>query len=197
MTVSQEDGQAVECGHHTNLQGGRVGLLFCHDVGPALLSLLLITSSALYIIGLTSPSYGLAALVLIIATPFFVGSRLRHFRDDSLQGTISFLRGWAYTILMFFYGGLLLALALWAYLTYMDQGYLLKSLQTAIAVPETAEAVRQMGVAGQIEQSLAMMSQMRPIDMALNMLTTSIMTGIVLGLPIAAILRKRQYQIKQ
>jgi hypothetical protein len=163
-------------------------------IDGALLSLLLIVSGVLYIIGLTSPSYGIAAFVLILATPFFVGSRVRHFRDDSLQGTISFLRGWAYTILMFFYGGLLLALALWAYLTYMDQGYLMKSIHEALSVSETAEAIKQMGMSDQIEQSLAMMGEMRPIDMALNMLTTTIMTGAVLGMPIAAVLRKNGKQ---
>jgi hypothetical protein len=151
----------------------------------------------LYIIGLTSPSYGMAALVLILATPFFVGSRVRHFRDDGLQGTISFLRGWAYTILMFFYGGLLLALALWAYLTYMDQGYLLKSIHEAMTAPETAEAIKQMGMSEQIEQSLTMMSEMRPIDMALNMLTTTIMAGVVIGLPIAAIIKRSEKGVKK
>ena len=132
------------------------------------------------------------ALILILATPFFVGIRLRHFRDDGLQGTISFLRGWVYTILMFFYGGLLLALAVFAYLTFMDQGYLMNNLHQAMTAPETAEALKQMGLSEQIEQSLSMMSEMRPIDLALNMLTTTIMIGIVIGIPIAAILKKKK-----
>lgn len=160
-------------------------------IDGALLSLLLIACTALYIIGLSSPTYGMAAFFLILVTPFFVGSRVRHFRDDSLQGTISFLRGWVYTIMMFFYGGLLLALALWAYLTFLDQGYLLKSINEALTTPETAEAIKQLGMGDQIEQSLSMMSEMRPIDMALNMLTTTIMAGVVLGLPIAALLMRK------
>ena len=161
-------------------------------IDGALLSVLLIVCSALYIMGLTSPSYGMMALILILATPFFVGIRLRHFRDDGLQGTISFLRGWVYTILMFFYGGLLLALAVFAYLTFMDQGYLMNNLHQAMTAPETAEALKQMGLSEQIEQSLSMMSEMRPIDLALNMLTTTIMIGIVIGIPIAAILKKKK-----
>ena len=62
------------------------------------LSLLWMAIFALYIVGLTSPGYGLAAMILIIITPFFVGSRLRRFRDDGLEGTISFLRGLAYIV---------------------------------------------------------------------------------------------------
>jgi hypothetical protein len=165
-------------------------------IDGALLSLLLMVSCALYIIGLTSPSYGLAAIILILSTPFFVGSRVRHFRDNGLEGTISFMRGWVYTIMMFFYGGLLLALALWAYLTYMDQGFLMKSIQEALTTPETAEAIKQLDMGAQIEESLALMGEMRPIDMALNMLTTTIMSGVVLGLPIAAVIKRSEKGVK-
>lgn len=154
------------------------------------LSLLWIASFALYIVGLRSPGYGLAAMCLAVITPFFVGSRLRHFRDESLSGIISFRRGWAYTIYVFFYGGLLFALAQWAYLTFMDQGYMMKTITEALSTPETAEALRQMGMTEALAESLDQLGQMRPIDLSLNMLTTNILAGIVLGLPIAAVIRK-------
>lgn len=160
-------------------------------IDGALLSLLWIASFALYIVGITSPAFGLASILLAVATPFFVGIRLRHFRDDGLEGTISFLRGWAYTILVFFYGGLLFALVQWAYLTFMDHGYLLTSITDALNSPETMEALTQMNMADTIDESIAMLQQMRPIDLSLNMLTTNIMIGTILGLPIAAILQRK------
>mgnify|MGYP002623544484 CR=1 FL=1 len=159
------------------------------------LSLLWIASFALYIIGLTSPGYGLLAMILAVVTPFFAGIRLRHFRDESLKGIISFRRGWAYTIYMFFYGGLLFALAQWAYLTFMDQGYLMNTITQAIEAPETAETLRQMGMTEAITESLDQIGSMRPIDLSLNMLTSNILAGIVLGLPIAAVLRRSQAQV--
>ena len=154
------------------------------------LSLLWMAAFGLYIVGLRSPGYGLAAMILAVITPFFVGSRLRHFRDEGLAGTISFLRGWAYTVYVFFYGGLLFALAQWAYLTYLDQGYMMSTITETLSVPETAEALRQMGMTEALDESLAMLGQMRPIDLSLNMLTTNIMLGMLLGLPIAAMIRK-------
>ena len=158
----------------------------------AMLSLLWIASFALYVIGLRSPGFGLAAMILAVLTPFFVGSRLRRFRDEGLAGTISFLRGWAYTVFVFFYGGLLFALAQWAYLTYMDQGYLMKSIAEMLSAPETAEALRQMGMAETLSESLAMLGQMRPIDLSLNMLTTNILIGMLVGLPIAAVMQRQK-----
>lgn len=156
------------------------------------LSLLWTASFALYIVGLRSPGYGLAAMLLAVITPFFVGSRLRHFRDEGLKGVISFRRGWAYTVYVFFYGGLLFALAQWAYLTFMDQGYMMKAITEVFTTPETAKALGQMGMTEALTESLEQIGRMRPIDLSLNMLTTNILAGIVLGMPIAAVLRRRQ-----
>ena len=159
-------------------------------IDGARLSLLWMASFALYIVGLTSPGYGMAAMILAIVTPFFAGSCLRRFRDNGLEGTISLLRGWAYIVYVFFYGGLLFALAQWAYLTYLDQGYLMSTIAEMLAAPETTTTLRQMGMEENVAESLQMLGQMRPIDLSLNMLTTNILIGIVLGLPIAALMRK-------
>ena len=156
----------------------------------ARLSLLWMASFALYVAGLKSPGMGLAAVILAVITPFFVGNRLRHFRDEGLQGYISFLRGWAYTVFVFFYAGLLFALAQWAYLTYMDQGFLMSTISEVLAAPDTAEALRQMGMTETLKESLDTLGQMRPIDLALNMLTTNILLGLLLGLPIAAVIQR-------
>ena len=91
----------------------------------ALLSLLWIGALVCYIQGLTNPLLGMAALVLIVISPFYAANRLRHFRDYAREGVISFGRGYAYTVLTFFYAGLLLALALYVYFAFIDKGYLL------------------------------------------------------------------------
>ena len=159
-------------------------------IDGAMLSLLMMASFVCYLMGLTSPIYGFMSLAMILLTPLFVGNRLKQFRDNGREGVISFLRGWAYVSMMFFYGGLLFALMQYGYMAYMDKGYMLSTIMQALSVPETAEAIKQMGMAEQVNESLQMLQGMRPIDFSLNMLTTVIMIGIVLGLPIAAVMRK-------
>ena len=88
------------------------------------LALLWIASFVFYIMGLTNQMLGMAAIMLAVATPFFVAGRLRRFRDDGREGVISFRRGYAYTILVFFYGAVLLAVAQFLYFAYFDNGYL-------------------------------------------------------------------------
>ena len=159
-------------------------------IDGAWLALLLIAGFTCYVVGLTSPLYGFLAMITLLVVPFFVGRRLKRFRDDGLDGTMSFLRGWAYVILMFFYGGLLFALAQYAYLTYMDKGYILTTITDVLSAPESVAVMKQMGMDEQVNESLHLLGTMRPIDFALDMLTTLIMAGAVLGLPIAAIVKR-------
>ena len=166
-------------------------------IDGALLALLLAICFACYVAGLTSVTYGLMSMLTLLVTPIFVGIRLKRFRDESLDGVISFLRGWAYVAFMFFYGALLFSLLLYAYLAYMDHGYLLMALTDILSSAENAEAIKQLGMTEQVNESLHMLGAMSPIDFSLNMLTSTMMAGIVLGLPLAAIMRKGGNSQKQ
>ena len=90
-------------------------------IDGALLSLLFVAAFVCYVVGLTSPTYGLLAMLTIVLIPVFAVIRLKRFRDNGLMGKISFLRAWFYVSLMFFYGGLLFALVQYAYLAYIDK----------------------------------------------------------------------------
>lgn len=157
----------------------------------ALLSLLWIAALFCYVKGLTSPLLGMMALVLIVVSPLYAASRLRHFRDYGREGVISFRRGYAYTVLTFFYAGLLLAAALYVYFAFIDQGFLLGKFTEMLHSEEGRQVLQTYGMAEQMEAGLKELSQMRPIDYALNMLTINIMTGFLLGLPIAALMQRK------
>ena len=159
-------------------------------VDGAMVALLWTVCFACYLIGLRNSLFGMVAIVLMVVTPFYVARRLRRFRDEDLHGVISFLRGWAFVILVFFYGAILLAVVLYVYFAYMDQGYVLLSLQQTLSSPETQAMLSQSGMSTSVEESLQMFSEMRPSDYALNVLTLNIALGIILGLPIAVLFKK-------
>jgi len=158
----------------------------------ALLALLWVFTSSLYIIGLTNPLVGMAATILILYTPFFVCTRLRKFRDYGREGLISFGRGYAYTVLVFFYAGVLFAIVTYLYLAYMDQGFLLSQMSRVMSSDEAQQALKQYGMTEMMNQSLSELAQVRPIDYALNMLTVNIVVGFILGVPISLILQRSQ-----
>lgn len=155
----------------------------------ALLALLWIGALFCYIQGLTSPLMGLVALILIVASPFFAASRLRHFRNYAREGIISFRRGYAYLVLSFFYGGLLLAAAIYVYFAFIDGGYLISKLTDSMHSEEGRRILQSYGMLDQMDEQLNLLRAMRPIDYALNMLTINITAGLFLGIPIAALSR--------
>ena len=156
----------------------------------ALLTVLWIGSFACYILGIGNPLLGMLALILLVASPFYAASRLRHFRDRARNGAISFLRGYAYTVLIFFYAGVLLAAAVYIYFAFIDKGYLLSTVTQFFGTKEGQAALKLYGLADQMKESMKMLAEMRPIDYAVNMLTINITTGFMLALPIAAVMKR-------
>ena len=155
-----------------------------------LLAIVWIVSFAFYVAGIGNPVYGMAALVLMLITPFYVAKRLRRFRDEDRGGIISLMRGWAFVILVFFYAAILLAVAQYVYFAFLDQGYLVSSFAEMLHSAEGKQMLDQYGMQQAMDESLKAMAEMRPIDYALNVLTMNITIGIVLGLPIAALLQR-------
>jgi hypothetical protein len=158
----------------------------------ALLFLLWVATFLLYLLGVSNQMLGLAAIALMIYTPFFVGERLRKFRDYGREGVISFRRGYAYTVLVFFYGGVLFAVAQYLYFAYMDKGFLISQLTQMLTSEEGRQLLEQYGMQQMADESLTEMANTRPIDYALNMLTINISLGFILGLPISLILQRRK-----
>ena len=156
------------------------------------LALLWTASFACYILGITNQMMEMLALGLAITTPFFVAGRLRKFRDEGREGLISFGRSYAYTIFVFFYGAVLLAVVQFLYFAYVDNGYLLSSFSKLLSTEEGRTLVSQYGMTQMVEDGLAEMANIRPIDYALNILTMNIVIGFVLGIPIGLAMQRSE-----
>jgi len=157
----------------------------------AFLALLWIGSFVCYILGLTNPMLGLVAMLLICSTPFLAASRLRHYRDYGREGIISFARSYAYTVMIFFYAGVLLAIVIYLYFAFMDKGMFVGKLIEILQSPEGKQAIQAYGMEAQMDENIKFLADMRPIDFALNMLTVNIISGFFLGIPIAAIMQRQ------
>ena len=137
--------------------------------------MLWIGSFVCYILGLTNPMLGLVAMLLICSTPFLAASRLRHYRDYGREGIISFARSYAYL-----------------YFAFMDKGMFVGKLIEILQSPEGKQAIQAYGMEAQMDENIKFLADMRPIDFALNMLTVNIISGFFLGIPIAAIMQRRE-----
>lgn len=161
------------------------------------LAILWIVSFAAYIMGLTNQVLAMAAMLMVVMTPFFVASRLKKFRDEGRDGVISFGRSYAYTIFVFFYGAVLLAVVHYLYFAYMDNGYLVNSFAKMMSSDEGRLMLEQYGMTQMVDESLAEMAATRPIDYALNILTINISLGFILGVPIGLIMQRRSAEAEK
>ncbi len=151
----------------------------------AIVGLLWTVSFALMIL---FPANALSAL-MALSTPFVVAWRLKSFRDDALEGHISFRRAFAYTVYTFFYASIIFALVQVIYFHFMDHGTFFNMLRTAIA--QGADVYREAGLdVDGLSASIDTFQQLGAVNVAFMFMLQNIMIGFLLALPIAAIMRK-------
>lgn len=160
-------------------------------VDGVLLAVMWTASFACCIGGLASPMLSLIGMLIGIFSPFFAAMRLIKFRDNVRDGIISFRRGYAYTVLMFFYAAILFALAQLIYFQFIDQGYIMSRMTMLMSDDVNRKAMDAYGMTETFRQAIAQMSQTRPIDYALSYLSINIFLGFILGLPIAAVTNRK------
>jgi len=159
------------------------------------LALLWTASFVCYIMGITNQILGMLAIGLAIMTPFFVAGRLRKFRDEGREGLISFRRSYAYTIFVFFYAAVLLAVVQFLYFAYIDNGYLMSSFSRMMSSEEGKQIISQYGMSQMVEEGLSEMANIRPIDYALNILTVNIIIGFIVGVPIGLVMQREKVKL--
>lgn len=159
------------------------------------LALLWTASFVCYIMGISNQMLGMLAIGLAIMTPFFVAGRLRKFRDEGRGGLISFRRSYAYTIFVFFYAAVLLAVVQFLYFAYIDNGYLMSSFSRMMSSEEGKQIISQYGMSQMVEEGLSEMANIRPIDYALNILTVNIIIGFIVGVPIGLVMQREKVKL--
>ena len=144
-----------------------------------------------YVASFKMPFLSLAALTTAIMTPFFSSRLLRNYRDKALDGIISFRRGWVYVIFHFFYASVLFAFAQYIYFAVLDHGYFMEQISKMFNEANTVQSFQQMGMSQTLNETIADMSQMRPIDLALNIMASNLLIGLVIGMPIGLLAHRK------
>ena len=128
-----------------------------------------------------------------LATPFIVGWRLSKFRDQALNGVISFRRAFAYGIYTFFYASLIFAVAQFVFFKFFDHGTFAMMLNDTLQT--ITPAYRQAGVSvAELKEAAEMVQNISPVQWAFTFMMQNIFVGFVLSLPVAALCRKTMKQ---
>lgn len=161
-------------------------------IDGGIMGLMWIISFACFIGQFYMPLLNMAAVVFGVASLIMSAIRLRNFRDNILEGVISYWRAYGYSILTYFYAALLLAAAQYIYFQFIDHGFMINQYTEMTSSPEFKSMMTLYGIkADEMKLTMDTIASLRPIDIALQFLTTNIFMGIIISCPIAALIRSK------
>ena len=131
--------------------------------------------------------------LLALATPFFVGWRLCSFRNYALDGVISLRRGYCFSVYTVVYASIIFAVVQFLYFKFLDHGTFFTTLQASATALENAYS--QAGVStDDLKTTLKLIQELSPINWAFIFMMQNMLTGVIVGLPIAVMCRRTKRQ---
>lgn len=155
------------------IDGGKLGLFW-------------IGSFALFVLNFSFPLCGMLWMITMIATPFIIGILTRRYTVSQLDGTITYGRAYVYSFLVTFYASLILAIAQWVYFQYIDNGFFLNQYVKIMSSQDVSNALSSMGYKiDEINKLIEVLRSLRPIDIALQVLWSNMIAGLIISLTTA------------
>lgn len=157
----------------------------------AVMGLLWVLSFACFVGSVKAPMLSLAHNFSIILIPFAANTFVKMYRDGIVGGVISFRRAFAFSMFIFFYATLILAIAQWAYFQYIDNGMLVGHTVKIINSPEYEELLKAYQISKkEVTDSLQQLAETRPIDFALAFMWLNIIAGMAISWVVALFTRR-------
>lgn len=150
----------------------------------------LIVKFALFPLGFSYPFLNLLFVAMTLCVPFMGYAYMRLYRDKVCGGSIGVLHAWATHIHLYAYAALLAALPHYIYFRYIDRGLIADSYQAQWEQMQQVGGSEVQSYAPMMEETLQTLQQLTPFDWTLNLLGSDIMAGVLLGLPVALIVRR-------
>ena len=159
-----------------------------------LMGLLWVVALACFVGSMTTPLLQFGFIVGVIATPFVMLYRLRHFRDKVLDGYIPYGRAVLFCTLTMVYASLITAAATLVYFYFIDNGLMMNTLRNNIEIPEVRQSLAQAGISpDELEQQIEEVGKARPIDFAISICCNGIVTSFLLSLLVGLAYKKRKH----
>ncbi len=155
-------------------------------VDGAKLGVLWIISFALFVGNFYYAICGVLWTATMVYTPFFVAIQTKNYANRVCEGRISYFHAYLHSMLTVFHASLILAIVQWAYFQYLDHGFVIEQYLSILNDKELAESYSKMGYSKDlITQMSEQIRKMRPIDLAIQLLWTNMVAGLIMSLTTA------------
>ena len=149
-------------------------------------------------VGSTSSSSAMLSLLFqltLIASPFVVARMVRRYRDNIIGGTISFRRGYGYSMMVFLDATLILAIIVWAYIEFLDNGRLMNGIMQTFHAEEMQPMLQAYGLKQtEIDSELQALSETRTVDLLFSLIWTNLIVGFIVSWFVALVSKRTRRQ---
>lgn len=158
-------------------------LLKCSMTYGFILGIFWVVKYLFIIFSLSVPALSIVYVGATLAVPFIAYILTKRYRND-IGGSISFFHAWRFGTMMYFFAALLTAVEHYMYFQFVSPNFLADSMsQLSSYLKDSQVSTDVLEAIGQIDLS--------PIHMAIQGVFNNVFYGIVLSIPVAALLCKK------
>ncbi|CAK7080624.1 MAG: hypothetical protein PARBA_03427 [Parabacteroides sp.] len=136
------------------------------------------------IFGYSMPGLGYVYLIMSVAVPFIAYYMTKRYRDE-IGGSISFFHAWRFGTMLYFFAALIVALEHFIFFQFIAPKDFLSNMVSQIVV-----SLQNMQVDANAVEAISKMN-FTPIHMAIQGIFNNIFYGIILSIPVAAVICRK------
>ena len=142
--------------------------------------------------GFKIPLLQLLFIFMTLFVPILGYIYIRKYRERYCGGELSFLRGWVFSLYMYFFASLLTAAAHYIYFQFIDNGYLTGTYMDQLEnLKATLTGDLETSV-DQLIQNLETIASMSSLQLTMQLIFQNIFYGAILSLPTALLAMRRK-----
>lgn len=143
-------------------------------------------------IGFKIPLLQLLFIFMTLFVPILGYIYIRKYREHYCGGELSFIRGWVFSLYMYFFASLLTAAAHYIYFRFIDNGYLMGTYMEQLEnLKSTLTGDLETSI-DQLIQNLETIASMSALQLTMQLIFQNIFYGALLSLPTALLAMRRK-----
>lgn len=142
--------------------------------------------------GFKTPLLQLLFIFMTLFVPILGYIYIRKYRERYCGGELSFIRGWVFSLYMYFFASLLTAAAHYIYFRFIDNGYLMGTYMEQLEnLKSTLTGDLETSI-DQLIQNLETIASMSALQLTMQLILQNIFYGALLSLPTALLAMRRK-----
>ena len=146
----------------------------------------------LFPLGMSMPLLLIIFFILTLSVPILGYLFVRKYREQQCEGVLNFSKAYIFTIFMYMFASLFVAVIHYLYFRYIDNGMIVNTYQgmidqmNAVATGDMKESLEQFRTA------LDVVSSLTPLEITLQLLTQNVFYCTILAIPTALLVMRNK-----